>query len=291
MFPSNSVFNSDGQSAAWRYFTSGQSVHLKTAIHANHCKPLQTLCKPQYHIRVAKLQFCHDLPAFHTMPCSPSTNQELSHSRRLSLAPDNACVEFVTTLRQKQTPWEKRLLRCRQSPSTWHLSYRLAWSVPTSHRTRQNCVDMISQSQGPSSVKQADLNVDRSWHESCKKMQKGTRIRDCAKQCATHTSTSHLLTLAGQLSCLCFIHRQPTGACNLFSENGSNLSAEWPHCLDTGTNLRISVSQSLNLKKTTERNWAVWVKCQSEQSADFQTLDFQGRSPHLATLWDTKRGH
>lgn len=36
---SNWVFNSDGQSAAWRYFTSGQSVHLKTAtLHANLCK-------------------------------------------------------------------------------------------------------------------------------------------------------------------------------------------------------------------------------------------------------------
>ena len=170
MFPSNSVFNSDGQSAAWRYFTSGQSVHLKTAIHANLCKHY---VNPNIMFELQSCSFAMICLAFHTIPCSPSTNQELSHSRRLSLAPDNACVEFVTTLRQKQTPWEKRLLRCRQSPSTWHLSYRLARSVPTSHRTRQSCVDMISQSQGPSSAKQADLNVDRPWQESCNKNAEG----------------------------------------------------------------------------------------------------------------------
>ena len=65
-FPSNWVFNSDGQSAAWRYFTSGQSVHLKTC-NLTLCKPLQTFCKPQYHVRVAKLQICHDLPTFHIL--------------------------------------------------------------------------------------------------------------------------------------------------------------------------------------------------------------------------------
>lgn len=124
----------------WRTVCSLAIFHLRSIRTPENCnltcKPLQILCKPQYHIRVAKLQICYDLPAFHTLQ---TQIKKLSHCCRLSLKPDNACVELVTSLRQKQTPWEKRLLRCRQSPSTWRLSYRLAWSVPVSHRIRQNC--------------------------------------------------------------------------------------------------------------------------------------------------------
>lgn len=131
-------------------------------------------------------------------------------------------------------------------------------------------------------------------------MQKRTRIRDCVKQCDTHVQ--HLTcspSLVGFHVCIRLISNgdskifqaisstitcnpRRTGVCNLFPENDSSLSAEWPHCLDTAKFCTV-LSQSLNFKEQTERSWAVWVKCQSELSAGFQTLDFQRLSPHRET--------
>ena len=59
---SNWVFNSDGQSAAWRYFTSGQSVHLKTCNLT--CKPLQHFVNPSIMFELQSCRFA--------MICLPS---------------------------------------------------------------------------------------------------------------------------------------------------------------------------------------------------------------------------